>query len=294
MAVRPYDLYVRFLITKGVASYQEVNALLTEISLPTITSDDYDRQYTTVQDNIAKPVSDQITTGKHEGPFLRWMGVLQVRELWTIEKRYQTPETLKLRLLYDIHNDPILRLAIHALITKQCKAEDIAQDINVKFSYMLTAEHITIYRKFFWNPEIMTRRSWRDYLSRVDGQEKTTLFMALSGPLDELKTFLDMPSKVDVSGGLQSLLVSSYGKAKHYLKLNTAEAGKEARAWISTALSVAEKYQKYSRADVGDFAKSLQMEFDYVQTDFVTPDEELLKELRSKNEPKGEDNGQES
>jgi hypothetical protein len=287
--MKPYDLYVRFLVTKGVPGHQEVNDLLKEVSLKPISEDEFEKQYHIVHDNITKPISDQIANQKFEGAFLKYMGLLQVRELWQIEKPFLTPETAKHRLVYDIHHDPIMRLTINALIMKNMAVPDIVQDINMKFSYMLRDEHVMIYKKFFWNPEIMTRASWKSYLPLCDGQEKATLFTALTEDLDTVKNFLELPSRVDVSGSLQNLLVQSYHKAKHYLKLNTVEGNREARAWVGTVLAVAEKHQKYSRADVGDFAKSIQMEFDYVTADFDTPDNELLKELQAKNMPKGDD-----
>ena len=156
----------------------------------------------------------------------------------------------------------------------------------MKFAYMVKEIHIQIYAKFFFNAAAMLRKDWKDYLPLTDGQERLILFTALSEPLDTLKTALDLPSRLDISGSLQNLLVGSYQKAKHFMKSNSPEANKEARAWIGVMLSVSEKHQKYSKADIGDFSKSIQMEFDYIDNTFYSPDEHTMLELQSKNMPK--------
>jgi hypothetical protein len=287
--MRPYELYVRFLVTKGISSYEEVNNSLSELGLRSITQQAFETQYHIVHDNVPEPISKQIFSKRYEGTFLKWMKHLDVQELWTLEKPFITPETAKYRLVYDINYDPALMLTLNALIVKGCNHVDIVQDINMKFSYMLKEKHIEIYQKFFCNPQIMKRSDWKDYIRAAGDQEKSILFTALTEPIDILKSSLDLPSRVDVSGSLQQLLVASYHKAKHYLKMNDVSANREARAWVGTTLALADKYQKYSKADIGDFAKSVQMEFDLINTDFQTPDEELLAELRMKNEPKGDD-----
>ena len=291
--MKPYDLYIRFLVTKGCSGHEEVNKFLDDLNLKHISDAEFEAQYHIVHDNIPKPISDQIASQKYEGSFLKWMSVLQVRELWDIEPKFRTPETARLRLIYDIHHDPVMRITLNSLITKAQKIPDIVQDINMKFSYMLKEEHVALYIKFFWNSSSMTRKAWREYLKLVNGNERNLLFIALTEPLEALKTHLELPTRIEISSSLSNLLTSSYQKAKHYLRINSPDAGREARAWIGTTLAIAEKYQKYSKADTGDFAKSIQMEFDYVQNDFLTPDSELLAELQAKNAPKGDEKSEE-
>lgn len=287
---KPYDLYIRFLVTKGLTTHEEVNDKLDEFNLKHISADEFDKQYAVVHDHVPKPIADQIVNKRYEGnSFLRYMGILQVKELWEMEKGFDSPETKKLRLIYDIHNDAPMRLTINALLIKGSETPDIVQDINMKYAYMIKDAHVELYKKFFCNPSLMLRKDWKKYLPLVDGEERLILFTALSEPLDALKTALDLPSRLDISGSLQNLLVGSFQKAKHYMKSNSVEANREARAWIKTVLEVSDKHQKYSKADIGDFSKSIQMEFDYVSNDFVSPDEILMRELRAKNAPKVEE-----
>lgn len=282
--MRPYSLYVRFLATKGIESCEEANQLLAEQDLNPVDEYEWDEVYQFVHGKLPESISNQILTKRYEGEeFLRHMNFIEVGELWKMEKKYATPETMKHRLIFDIKNDPIMRLTLNALIVKGCKNQDIVQDINMKFAYMIKEDHVRLYKKYFCNPEIMKRKDWKAFLKGTAGEERNMYFLALTQDLSAVKVALDLPTTIDISASLQTLLVSTYEKAKFYLALNSENANKEARSWISTMLAVTEKHQKYSKADIGDFAKSVQMEFDYVNNEFDTPDEATLKELAAKN-----------
>lgn len=283
MAVKPYELYVRFLITKGFESLEDVNKQLTELSLKPITQDEFERQFKTVHDALPKPISNNIAHKRYtEGTFLQWMKVLEVAELWDYEPAFKTPEKAWIKLVYDIGYDPQLRMAIQALLVKGMAHQDICQTLNLKFSYMLRPEHLALYERFFWSPRRMTRGAWREYLKLCDEREKALMFTALTESLDVVKTYLELPATVNISETLQYLLTNSYQKAKHYLRLSTKESNAEARAWIGQVISLADKYEKHRTGDVEDFGKTLQMEFEFIDTEFPTPDEQTLSELRAK------------
>ena len=222
----------------------------------------------------------QITSGVYEADFLDWMGTLGLRELWEFEPKYRTSATKSLKLIYDIHLDPSLRLAINALLIKAQSFEQIATSLNSKYSALLKELHIELYKKYFWNPQIMTRRSWKEYLKNCESNETSIYFMALTEPLNILQNALELPSKASSSAILQHLLIRSYRKAKEYMDINTPAGSKEAREWNKQVMALIDKYEKYRVSDSSDFGKELQLEFEYVDTDFPTPDEELLKEMR--------------
>ena len=282
--VRPYELYIRFLVTKGYEDLVELNTHLNELSIITIDQGYFDRIYNFVTDTVPKPTAKQIETQILEGDFLKWMKVLDVQELWLLDKRFRTQENAYLKLVYDIHCDPKLKLTINALLTKGLIYKDICQAINHKFSSLLKEEHVTIYEKFFWNPKRMTRSSWREYLEDCEEHEKASLFITLTEDLDTVKTYLGLPSRVNVPQSLQFLLVTAYTKARHYLALSTKEANEEARAWIDKIVTLSDKYEKHSKGDVEDFSKVLQMEFEYVDSEFPTPDIAALEDIKRKEE----------
>lgn len=279
---RPYDLLVRFLVTQGFDDVDLVNTRLKECGLQPILADEFDDQFNIVHDNIPKSISDQITNKKYHGEFYKWMKVLEVDGLWSLEKTFIEPQNAPLKLIYDLGMDPKLKLALQALITKGEKDKEICQLLNLKFSYMLKDEHIALYRKYFWSPGRMTRADWRNYLRECEDYEKSVFFVVLTEPLNVVKTLLDLPSKADITGVYNKVFTQCAQKVEHYMRLSSKETNAEARQWISTMLTLGDKIKKYETGDIEDFSKTIQLEFDFVQNTFPTPDEQTIKEFDQK------------
>jgi hypothetical protein len=263
---------------------EEVNEHLALLMLPPVTQGEIDLQCEFVRSTLPLGVQSQLANGSQGGAdFLHWMRVLDILELWQGEKPFVTPEfRMRLKLTTDIHDDPKLRMTINALVMKGVKSHDIIQAIQAKFATPLREVHIDLYRRVFFDPRRLTRTDWRRYLKRVSDQEQKIYFLALTEPLDILKSELDLPAKVSVSSMLQGLLTRSYQKARIHLEDGGAGSAKEAREWISQVLAIADKYEKYRSADQSDFSQSLQLEFDFVETTFETPDSETLREVAEK------------
>lgn len=286
----PFELYLRFLVTKDLVVEEDVNAHLDLLMLPHTSQAALDEQLSFVQQTLPRGIQSQLENKSQGGAdFLHWMRVLEIQELWQAEKPFVTPELrLPVKLATDIHDDPKLRMTINALLIKGVKSHDIMQAIQQKFATPLRDIHIDLYRKFFFDPRRMTRTSWRQYLKTVGDVEQKIYFLALTEPLDIVKSELDLPAKVSVSAMLQGLLTRSYQKARIYLDDNGATSAKEAREWIEQCLAIADKYEKYRSADQTDFSQSLQLEFDFVETQFENPDSETLREVAERAKVKAE------
>ena len=284
---RPYDLYIKFLITKGMNDLKEVNASLDELRIPRVDQDHYDLVYQGIKRSCPKGVLRQMEDRSPEKDFLKWMKILDVDEMWEGEKPYLVPtKKREIAVATSINDDQHLSLCVNALLMKGLRGKDITESVNPKFSAMLKIEHVEIYQKFFFNPQRMSRNDWKNYIAECSNKEKHIYFVALSEPLDILKTELELPTQVNVTEPLQFLLTKSYLKAKQYLSFSTKESNAEARAWINQVTALTDKYMKYKSSDTTDFAKTLQMEFDYVDTEFPSPDSETLKQLREELEVK--------
>ena len=277
---RPYDIYLRFLVTKGLQETQQYNDELEKLCLPQVTDKEIDFHYQFVNSVLPKPVQKQVETQHLEGDFRKWMKILEVDELWSFEKPFKTTDTQYIKLVYDIHSDPRLRLTLGALLLKGVKHMDLVQSVNLKFASMLKPEHLELYEKYFWNVKRMTRADWKSYLPRTDSSERSVLFICLAEDIEAVKVTLDMPAKTSVSDMLQYLLANCYQKAKHHLRLATPENNAEARKWIDEVLKLSDKYEKHRTGDMADFSKTLQMEFDYVDTEFMTPDDQMKDDIQ--------------
>lgn len=286
----PYEIYLRFLVTKEMTTEDEVNEHLDLLMLPRCKQEQLDAQLELVMSTLPLGVQSQLENRSWGGEdFIHWMRVLEIHELWQTEKPFVTAESrLLVKLATDIHDDPRMRMTINALLIKGVKAHDIMQSIQQKYATPLRENHIELYRKYFFDPRRMTRTAWRQYLKTVTDQEQKIYFMSLTEPLEIVRSELDLPAKVSVSAMLQGLLTRSYQKARSFLDDNGVNSAKEARAWIEQCLAIADKYEKYRSADQTDFSQSLQLEFEFVETRFETPDSEVLKEVTERAKAKSD------
>lgn len=283
---KPYDLFIRYLVTKGYDDIHEVDARLKELKLPSISQKEFDVQYEMVTEAVPGGILSQIDNKTYGSDFFGWMKELGVEELWYEDKRYRNQRYSPIiKLVYDIHQDQMLRLTINSLLIKNMNRADLAESLMGKFSTLLREEHILLYEKFFFNPARMSRTDWKRFLSVHEDEELSIYFTALTEDLETLKGELELPAKVNVSQMLQFHLAACHRKAKIFMKMDTPEAGREARAWITQLVMLTDKFEKYRSGDTDDFANAIQMEFDFIETDFPTPEANVLSEIKAQADP---------
>jgi hypothetical protein len=280
MGVTPYSLYVRFLITRGVDTLEDVNEQLKELDLGPCPKAAFEKQYKVIQDNLPTPTLNEMEAKSYTPEFIRWMKILEVEEFWRLEKPFRDREKLHLKLAKDVNFDSEMRLVLNALLMKSKDFNEIHQELSAKYSSLMKPLHIEVYRKYFFNVEIMTKQAWRDYLRWLGPKEKSVMFLAMTEDRMSLKAFLELPANVDIAKSLQYLLVRAYNKAKTYLEFDSPESNAQALKWIDATLKLAEKYDKHATGDVADFGKTLQMEFEFISEDFQTPDQATLEALQ--------------
>lgn len=284
----PYDLYIRFLITTGVSSKEDIVSKMQDLSLPF--SDKYliesiDAQEAVVTQILTTSIWDQIKKKSYCGDFLRYMRVLEVEDLWYGERPFRDQDAARrsaVKLTYDVNHDPQLRICLSALLMKGIPPAELSQLLSSRFASFLRDTHVTLFERYFFNVRRMSRKDWKRYLGYCDPHESKIYFTALSESLDTLKTDLELPAKVSASETLQFLLTKSYQKAKEYLALGTPDGNKEAREWIAAVVQLVDKYEKYRAGDASDFSSALQLEFNFVEGDFDVPDPEVLSEISAK------------
>lgn len=280
MGVTPFSIYVRFLITRGVDTLEGINEHLKELDLGPCPKAAFEKQYNLIQDSLPSPVLKEMEAKSYTPEFIRWMKVLEVEELWRLEKPFRDREKAHLKLAIDVNYDPEMRLVLNALLMKSKDYNEVHQEITTKFTTMMKPIHIELYSRLFFNVEIMTKKAWRSYLSNCGPREKSVMFMAMTESRMTVKAMLELPANIDIAKSLQYLLVRAYQKAKTYLEFDSPDSNTQALRWIDATLKLAEKYDKHATGDVADFGKTLQMEFEFIDQDFQTPDEATLEELQ--------------
>jgi hypothetical protein len=267
---------VRYLITQGCQDLDEANSKLAEYRLQAISQTEFGSQYSAL-DRLPDPVLKQIESKQHEGDFKHWMRGIGLEEAY--KNKADLPKAL------DILQDRTLRNTINALLIKQIAPQDIAQTTNIKFSCGISARHISVYSLLLWDIRRMAREDWRSYLAGSQEAEKHLLMVALSEDVETVKSLLELPSKSNVSDIMQHLLSQSFTKSKKYLKVDSPETNKEARAWMKMTLELASNYEKFRVGNIADFGKELQLEFDYISAEFETPDVNIMQEVKKKADP---------
>lgn len=278
----PYDLFTRFLVTKGFDNLVDINKALGSLSLPNVSKDTFLEQQNFVDEMIPLSIKTQIEKQSFSSNFMKWMKELNISELWYGESKwaidYPSKKSLREEVL-DIHKDKTLRVTINGLLIKNMPTRDLVPVLNTKFSSKLKEKQLEFYKKFFFNPERMVRSDWKVYIRNVDSIEKSIYFVALTDDIEALKTKLGISSRINTSDALQFMLNTALTKVKQYALVETPLADKEARAWMTKTTDMIDKYEKYRGADTQDFSKSLQMEFEYIEDVFPTPDKETLEAL---------------
>jgi hypothetical protein len=270
----PSDLYTRFLITKGFNKSEELSSEMAIFNLRPPDNASFERQIDLVYKTVPQQVVKQIETKKPGKDFLKWMEVLEVKPLWLCEQSFlDAAMKRKLTIVLGILDDQVLKMTVNTLLIKNVTPKDLVDLINLKFSAMMKEEYISFYRDFFFDPRRMTRKDWKIFLKGEKGKSLHLYFTALSDSIEVLKTELELPTTVNVTEPLQYLLMKSYQKAKLYLEHSTKEANSEARAWISQVNNLVDRYERYKTGDKADFAKQLQMQFDFIDEPFLTPEQ---------------------
>lgn len=286
----PYDLYIRFLATTGVDELSELNRCLESVKLFPVAQSDLDQQWELIHRALPANIVTQIEQKSYSADFMKNMGVLEVSELWLYRPPFRNgdPTVPYVRFVYDnVLTDTWLKVCINALLIKKVSIEEISRILSSKFSIALKERHVDIYSRFFFDSSRMTRAAWKGYTKRCAGKEAHIYFTALTEGIDVLKTELDLPAIVNISDSLQWLLTKSFMKAKTFMNIGTLEASREAREWIDQVVKLTDKYEKHRSGDQHDFAKALQMEFEFVEEKFDTPDSDIASELAQKALPKG-------
>lgn len=279
----PYELYIRFLATKGLTELSEVNELLAKLRLFPIAQKQLDDAWYVINNTFPKGILSQIDRKLYGPDFLAAMNVIEVKEMWCGEPCFKNTEMISaVKTLYDIPQDPLVFVTTNALLIKRLSPTEITRMLTAKFSTPFREKHIELYSKFFFDPKRMTRSDWKLYLKLCNDREKKIYFTALTESEQILKTELDLPSSISVSDSLQWLLTKSLLKAKTFMDIGTPEADSAARAWTDQVVKLADKYEKYRSGDQNDFAKTLQMEFDFIGGEFDTPDSDVVLEVSQK------------
>lgn len=262
----PYENYIRFLITCGF-DLEKTLQKIKELELPPCPREYWDKQFEIVDSvKLPKKIKKYWSNPKGNRPatFVKSMGALGLTDMW----KHHIGEATRMSMTLDIVSDPDVRLVCNALLLRRADKEEICAVLQAKFGMSVRTESISMYENYFFQVRIMSRTSWRHYLDAMEGPEKKIVYFALSGKEMEMRAELGLPNKISVSEHYQQLHIQALEKFKTLLNSNLPSADATALKWAQLAMSAGDKYEKLKLGDSADFGKDLQMEFEYIDTDF--------------------------
>ena len=184
--------------------------------------------------------------------------------------------------VYRLLRNPACRVAVDVGILCRYPIEDLAQMVPAVFQEPLTEKGLLLYQKYFFDSTQMSRADWRVYLKIC--AEIPYLYVryhaALTKPKKEAMYLAGLPTKPAFTEFLKGVLATAEYKFEYYSRHNNQLSDGQARAWAKVGFDAGVRYEKFSASDVTDFSKSVQTQFEYVETDIATIDSNLLSEVK--------------
>jgi len=257
----PYEQYIRFLITKKV-SLAEINEQLHEMRLPPILAAYYENQaYILESSKLPVAVKDYLKTQKKKPKgFLDYMASISLKEAWEDSPLFKKS--------LDLFSDANIRSFLNAHIRLNCVFEELDINARQRFGIQLNPELITLYKQYFFNPVIMTRKAWNQHIATLQGREKEALFMTFSAEREACFSFLGLKVKVSVSDHYLQLHMMALERVRMLSSSKTPATDAQILKWANLVLATGDKYEKLKTADIMDFSQELQLSFEHVDTDF--------------------------
>jgi hypothetical protein len=275
----PYENYIRFLITQGF-DYDDTISDLRELELETCSEEYWNQQFEILENSMLPNKVKRCWTDpskKKPGTYNKHMSAIGLGE---ISAHKESPTAL-MNMVMDMIEDPDVRLVVDSLLMRKSAYEEVIAVIQAKFGMNIRPLHVKTYENLFFSVKIMSRKSWRNYIKMLEGFRKKVLYLAFSGQDMDMRSLLKLPTKISVSEHYQQLHIQALEKFKSLMASNVPKSEAMALKWAQLAMSAGDKYEKLKLGDASDFGKDLQMEFEYVESDFPGIGEDDLEQINA-------------
>jgi len=284
----PHEQYVRFLITLGF-NMKEANEHLQDALLLPVDNAYWKKQTSILSRANIPPQIKKFWSQKSKKrlpkDLLPYMNTIGLKEAW----EYNIGKNNEFAIAVDALKDPDVSICVRSLLATKIQSEEISALINGRFGMAFPKGCVELFQKYFFQPLIMSRESWKSYLCLIPAEEKNLIYLGITGDQVTLRAELSLPVRISVADHYQKLHIFAMQKFEFYQKTNSPDADQNALKWAQMAMSSGDKYEKLKIGDATDFGRDIQMEFDFIDTDFPMIGEENLDEIRQQN-LEGQDN----
>jgi hypothetical protein len=125
-------------------------------------------------------------------------------------------ETRALQGAYQIFTSPLSRAIMGMLVLSKCIPTEIIAAVYERFGFILTEAMLTLYRRVFWDPDMMSRATWPGFVDRLDTKEhRNYITMGLQSPgILEVRHTLGLEVKADAESILANIATEAHAKVQ--------------------------------------------------------------------------------
>jgi hypothetical protein len=178
-------------------------------------------------------------------------------------------------LFNKVVENTILRWTICSFLLKNISQNEIKTLIDAKYQIKLDDGFFRLFKKYIFNISTFKKSDWIYYLRNCDLEEKNHLLNAMNQDEIRIKHDLGFSAKLKYTDILNDILLSSYYRFKDLLsdKNINLDNSKDAKGWAQIVFEAGDRKEKFSKGDLEDFGKQIQMEFTFENNNFPTFDE---------------------
>jgi len=275
----PFHKHLKWLILEG-NSYENVCEFYENLQFPEPT-ESYFQNLKDDVDSLPIPPITRRRLGKkiyHENDVFVWKK-LDLEEIYLHRlKGAKWSGVLK------ILNNPILRVAIDCCLIASVDLEELGQLVITAYNTEIDENSAKIYKKYFFDAELMKRNDWQSYLNLLasDRYTYTRVFAALTKSRDEVLHLVGMPTKAQFGTMLKNVMNTAHYRFEYFARQNGPDAQEQARKWAKILMDAGAKHEKFGATDATDFANLIQTEFHYIESDIQTVTPEMLADAKPK------------
>lgn len=209
----PYERFLRFLVSRRV----EINSTLERYGLPHV-GGIWIAECRTDLRNTA-PVAlvnylnseDGILNGR-DG-VLEWAAEQGIKPLWQMQKEFGgRPPPAAFETAFKLFVNPFSRAVLGLLLLSRANESDIQEILQERFDVGVDAETTSIYKRIFWDVELMGRKTWGTFIENLKSkEERNYIAFGLGSPsVDEIRDMLGLETALDHNTIVDQIVSKSY------------------------------------------------------------------------------------
>jgi len=272
----PFENYLKALLIKGYGN-ETISDRIRALRLTVPSHDELDDKRSSVLENVPDYALIYITPGPKYNfdEFLKGaasaVSFLNIDEMIPVLAGKRDPEWEdSLLILTDSTLHPLVMSAMLYGSTDQ----EVVDLLFTKHRMVLTLRSIALFRKYFWNVDVVTKLELYHYISRVVSPRNRCLFLDAFHKRDtQVKWKLTGENILKLEDVLAEVMNEAFLKFKASLSNEDSESTNKVIRWAELAMKAAEKYKSATSSQSTNAVEALKFQLEKIsQGDIKSPD----------------------